>query len=359
MKKISKKISCILVLLAILVSSFFMGFDSKASNPEFYLGYAQPSTSANEGYVTFLIRDNNSGAYQINTFFWYCSASASSAAESPCYGILQISSSSFTFRIGGVGSASSAYYCLSQVNELERCNIVMNSSSQAFTFDFGRWGKTVLAYKYAGNVGSISSSVVGDAYPFNVYFSEDGSAVLLQGILSCLLSMQNIDSSILTTLNNILSSVDGVENQLSQVVSWLNTLNANTTLIDSKLASLLDKADRLIEEQEDSNTWLQKIWTSIQRLFKGDNVEDDAKVDEFGDTTTQQSDKISDLQEQNKVEKVNPDSASSSVDSNIDAEEIGNFGTVLTVFTGDTHILQYILIVLSVALISYVLFGKR
>lgn len=355
-KKYRRLLSCFVILLCVLVSSFSMGFDSKASGLEFYLDYAEPSTSESEGYFTVLLRNDNTGAYEINTFFWYCVAGAN-GVESPCYADITISPSSMTFSIGGVSSSTSAYYCLSQWNEFGRCSVVQYSSSSAFAWSFSRWGRTCLAYKYAGNVGKLTNNGVnGDSYPFSAYFDESGTSILLQGIISALLDIRNLDSSILSTVNSILSSVDGVENQLSSLTTYLRGAIGQ---LDTKLASLLDKADRLIEEQEESNTWLQKIWTSIQRLFKGDNVEDDAKTEEFGNQTTSQSNKINDLNEQNKTEKIDVDKASGDVDANIDAEAIGNYGAVLSVFTGNTHILQYILIVLSVALIAYVLFGKR
>lgn len=82
-------------------------------------------------------------------------------------------------------------------------------------------------------------------------------------------------------------------------------------------------------------------------------------VEEFNSTSKSQSDSINELNEQNKTDKIDVDSTSSEIDSNIDTEAIENYGTVLSVFTSNTHILQYILIVLAVALIAYVLFGKR
>lgn len=354
MRKISKKIINVLLILTILVSSFSMGFESKASGLEFYLDYAEPATSESQGYITFLLYNSNTNQYTTNTWFWTTYASTSSGAESPAYACIEnITSRGFEFTIGGVGAASSAYYSLSCYNGTGKCMIYKYSNTERYYHTFSSY-VTVCGFQYAGNVGRIIYTV--DPNTFTVNFNQDGSAILLQSIISTLLDIRNLDSSILTTVNNILNSVDGVENQLSTLTTYLRSALGN---IDTKLANLLDKADRLIAEQEESNTWLEKIWISIQRLFKGDNVEDDTKVEEFGSSSSTQSDKINDLNQQNKVEKVDPSGASSNVDSHIDTEAIGNYGTVLSVFTGNTHILQYILIVLAVALIAYVLFGKR
>lgn len=296
--KIRRLLSCLIIMLSVLLSSFFMGFDSKASDT-YYVDYNQPVCSENSGYLNLIMRDRVTGDDVLMTFYW----SVSPYSQIHNSDVSSISSTHMTLYIDNRGivefwpkSAGSVYASVS----------IMFYSGNGF-------------YEQAWVNDTISFGEVTKQYILN--WSE-------------------------------LYTFEGY-----QVFGNYGNVNAN--FMSPFFTVVYGDTKIEIEEQEKSNSWLQKIWTSIQGLFKGDNVEDDAKVEEFGDTTTQQSDKISDLQEQNKVEKVDTDSASSSVDSNIDAEEIGNFGTVLTVFTGDTHILQYILIVLSVALISYVLFGKR
>lgn len=250
-----------LILCLMLCIGLLIPFDSKASGLEFYLDYAEPTASESNGYFTVLLRNNNTGAYEINTFFWYCVASAS-GGESPAYANITIKPTDLTFTIAGVGSATGGYYCLSQWNEFGRCSIVNASSSAPFTWSFSRWNRTCLAYKYSGNVGQlINSGVNGDSYPFSVYFDEHGSSILLQGILSALMEIRNLDSSILTTVNSILSSVDSVEGQLTTLTTYLRS---TLTSMDTKLSNLLDKADRLIEEQEESNTWLEKIFNWLE-----------------------------------------------------------------------------------------------
>jgi len=257
LKRSKALILCMMLCMGLLVPTF----DSEASGLEFYLDYAEPAASESNGYFTVLLRNDNTGAYEINTFFWYCVASAS-GSESPCYANITIKPTDLTFTIAGVGSATGAYYCLSQWNEFGRCSIVNASSSSPFVWSFSRWGRTCLAYKYSGNVGQlVNSGVFGDSYPFSVYFDENGSSILLQGILSALMEIRNLDSSILTTVNSILSSVDGVENQLSTLTTYLRGAIGQ---LDTKLANLLDKADRLIQEQEESNTWLEKIFNWLK-----------------------------------------------------------------------------------------------
>lgn len=352
MRKISKKFTSVLLFLTILVSSFSMGFESKANNFQIYLSYAEPAASSTQGYLNLLVKMRATGEYKSITYFWN-TYTQNNADVNDGYAYIKLYSNRLVFSVGGAGT--SAYYNLNYINSEGKYSQVIASSSGNYdntytTFD-------IVGFKYSGNVGYFYREPnFIEWIDYDLNFNEDGSALLLQGILSCLLSTQDIDSSILSTVINILNSVDGLENQLSSISTYLRSA---LTDIDGKLESLLDKTDELIQEQKKSNTWLQKIWTSIQRLFKGDNAEDDAKVEEFGNESATQSDKINELNQQNKTEKVDASTASSDVDAHIDTEAIGNYGTVLSVFTGNTHILQYILIVLAVALIAYVLFGKR
>lgn len=254
LKRSKALILCLMLCIGLLVP-----FDSKASNLEFYLDYPEPATSESQGYITFLLYNSNTNQYTTNTWFWTTYASTSSAAESPAYGCIEnITSRGFEFTIGGVGAASSAYYSLSCYNGSGKCMIYKYSSTERYYHTFSSY-VTVCGFKYAGNVGRINYTV--DPNTFTVNFNEDGSAILLQGIISALLDIRNLDSSILSTVNSILSSVDGVEGQLSTLTTYLRS---TLTSMDSKLSTLLDKADRLIEEQEESNTWLEKIFNWLK-----------------------------------------------------------------------------------------------
>lgn len=316
MRKISKKISCTIMILTILVSSFSMGFVSRAD------------TLVGSGSLTF-------------------------ASGSPEY--------------------------ISKLDDINSCEYYYEPTTQSIytniSLDYGKYYRVFFDWNLSVSL-SASQYMTERTVKYmtfggeKFYFDGNYCTVILpgngtQGFGLGLESTITIRSNYISATGSY-SAVQGYatyRGACNVSVFELSDAEASKYLgiddIEKALSEQLVVQQKIYDAQEESNTWLEKIWTSIQRFFKGDNAEDDAKVEEFGNETTSQSNKINDLNQQNKVEKVDPSGASSNVDSHIDTEAIGNYGTVLSVFTGNTHILQYILIVLAVALIAYVLFGKR
>lgn len=128
--------------------------------------------------------------------------------------------------------------------------------------------------------------------------------------------------------------------------------------IENALKRQIVLQERSNELQEESNSWLGKIWNSIQQFFNPDE-EDKEESDKLQSESNDKTDKLDDLNEQNKTDKTDIGDASNSVDENVDLESIDNYGNVLSVITENQYILQILLLVFSVALVAYVLFGKK
>lgn len=325
----SKKIVSLMIMvmtLTIGVCSF--SFESDAANT-YYVDYAEPSTSDNQGYLAVEFQ-KPSGERGIDVFFWNLYAVGETGVSAvPTTMSITISSSRVILQPES-GSRKSCFVNISKFDSDGKLDVCMQSYSfNSYTYTaYYLSNYTITGITYKGNVGWISDDVQSQ---FSVVFNSQDSAKKLQALYEQMLISNANDSTIINKLQSIMNSNASIDSKLSQ----------------------------LIELQEEENTWLQKIWTSIQRFFKGDNATDDTKVEEFNSTSKEQSETLNDLNEQNKTDKIDVDSTSNEIDSNIDTEAIGNYGTVLSVFTNNTHIFQYILIVLAVALIAYVLFGKR
>lgn len=256
----SKKIIIGLLLCVLTIGHLTMVSEATATNVnngiEFFVNYAEPATSEYEGYITFLLKSNTTSEYTITTAFWY-SCSYETGLSSPSSMYLELNEHGCNFRPGGSSLADGGFFSVSRYWADGALRFGASSSSSAYYLDFSSaW--TIRGYKYSGNVASVTG--LGNSELFSIYFAEDGSAMLLMDIISLLQSSNNIDSSILTTVENILNSVDGVENQL-EALTWY--LRSAIDSIGSKLSTLLDKADRLIDEQEKSNTWLEKIFNYL------------------------------------------------------------------------------------------------
>lgn len=351
-KQIVAFVSAFVVLVGGVLSTSFQSVASSEMNKGyvFDLNYAEPSTSDNQGYVC-IFTQSSSGIYGVTTYFWNTLAVVS-GQDSPAYGILTFSGNTFNFAIGGVTNSASGYYSITQIGDTGNWWNIKNSSSETLTVDFGSQGKTILGFHYKGNVGSCNTLSMNS---FTVYFSSDSSAIYLRDVWDLIHATYYQNEEIISELETLYSLQS---NRLSQVVSWLETINGNATLIDNKLYQLIQKGNEILEEERKQTTWLEKIWNSIQEFF---NPSEEEKTDseQFDSETTEKSDEIGGLVEESKTEKPDVEDMSNSIDSNLDMTSANEYGAVLLNITENEYILQMLLIVVTVAIIAYVLFGKR
>lgn len=352
------------VLMALVMAGSICFFEPMTVNAiglnngiEFYVNYPEPATSDYEGYIILLLRNNNTGEYALETLFWYCCATFNDYYN-PCYMTVDLNPTLISFSPGG-NTGSDSIYSISDIDATGRYSHLFHSSTERYYLNLGMFGWTIMSYKFAGNLNILNATGVDNTSNlFTVYFSQDGSAMLLMEIISLLQSSISIDSSILQQVTNIIGSVDGLENQLTSVINYLKSVDDKLPDIQDKLQNIYDKLDEILEEEKKQTSWLEKIWNSIQEFFSP-STEDQEVTDSLKENSQSQSNQLNDLNEQSKVEKVDPGSASASVDSYIDTAAVGTYGTVLSTFTGNNTVLQYLLIVFAVAFIGYVLFGKR
>ena len=342
---------CTLLALSGSVCSF--SFESKASSLEFDVSYAEPATSDTQGYINLLFKNDSTGDYMIWTYFWYCAAEKNGVI-SPCYAVIDLEPRSFSFSVGGVGSATSAYYNLNAIYALGQFGNIKASGTSAYSRTFSGW--TIVGCKYAGNVGEFNSTI-GET-EFVIHYSADASAVLLQDIFNVLNETAGVHADIYNVVYDIYNSVDSVEGKLDSVVTYLKSVDSKLSSISTQLSSIYSRAGEILAEEKEQTTWLEKIWNSIQEFFAPE-AEDKETTDQFKEDSSVQSDKMNELNQQNKTDKVDVGSASSDVDANIDFESVGNYGGVLAVITENEYILQMMLVVVAISLVAYVLFGKK
>jgi len=345
------------ISIGILLTSFNSYASAVGTNfgIEYFVNHPEPTIGDNAGYITMLCRFRSTGEKSIQTFFWTSYAFNSVGEELKHTIDLTVTNDYLKFGLSAPSTVTSARYTVNNYNQTGRFHQVAQFSG-AWEWRDSDWD--ILAYKVSGNAHIISSSIVNENNPFTVFFSTDGSSILLMDVISLLQSNNSIDSSIMNTVSGILNSVDGVENQLSSVISYLQSVDSKLSSISSQLQQIYNKADEILNEQKKSNTWLGKIWDSIQE-FINPKSEDSSKTDEFQDSSNAQKNEINDLNEQNQVDKVDVDSASEQIDSNINYDNMSEYGGVLASVTNNSYVLQMILVVVSIAIIAYVLFGKR
>lgn len=347
-----KIVSLMCAVMIVSIGIFSTSFDSYAAVNNFYLGYPEPATSESQGYVSILFHGSD-GVVKVMTFFWSCYA-VNNGVTSPAEMRVQINNNKVNFNLFQLG-ATGGFYSLSYITSVGRYRLGVNTNSSDYTYDLGAEGCTICGWRVGGN-GFVEG--FWNSLDFSLFYSEDGSVVLLQEIIEVLTSNGATLGSVLLYVDDILDSVDGVESQLSSVINYLKSIDSELDSIKSELQKIYNKADEILNEQKKSNTWLGKIWDSIQEFINpSDN--DSQKINKYNSETNTQKSEIDGLNEQNQVGKVDVNSATSQVDSNINYENMAQYGGVLATITNNQYILQLILVVVSVVIISYVLFGKR
>lgn len=332
-------LSCMSVLMIVVCVCSF-SFESKASNV-YYAAINEPCKSDTQGYLLLEMRNNSTGAYSFDIWFWDVVAydkntnSYASSEDVSAYMDISIGSNYVDFMPSAVPYG--VYFdCSISVSYGTTCfqwwHSEYETTSQSLHYSAN--GYTVTGYSYYGNVNNFSTSISSNNAP-NVVWADDKTIV--EKISEVKTSIISLNSNITAQLNNIISKL-GYTNECLDELKVLY--------------------EQLIEEQKKTNTWLEKIWDSIQEFLNPDE-ESKEESDKLESESNDKTDKLDDLNEQNKTDKTDIDSAANSVDENIDLDSIDNYGHVLSVITENQYILQILLLVFSVALVAYVLFGKK
>lgn len=358
MKRHKNRIMCI-VSAFVLFCGFVFSSPLKVNaaqvqetGQEFYLHYAQPSTSSNQGYVNILFQRGTT--YYVETYFWSMEGLNNEGAITTMKGNVIVDYSSITFTgYGNIGNTFAACtYSLYKFDRYGNCLHLQTSRDSRYYESLGATAIGCMAY---GNVELEDYTVKRN---FTVYYATDGSSLLLMDVVDLLTWTYNLDVDIYNTAYSILNSVDGLENQLTSVINYLKSVDDKLPDIQDKLNDIYDKLDDILEEEKKQTSWLEKIWNSIQEFFTPDE-KDKETTDKLEEQSKEQSSQLDELNKQNQTEKLDPSTSSGSVDANVDTNAITNYGTVLQVVTNHDYVLRSMLLVVSVGLVAYVLFGKK
>lgn len=320
---------CTLVIMAGSICSF--SFVSRAAGDVYYLEYAEPATSEGQGYLVILMQDNVTSQLYVMTLFWSTYA-VKSGYLAPSEMIITLTDNTVNFNIQQY-DASGVWYTVSAVTEYDNYRTYAHSNSGAYTFDLSTWNYSIRGWKVKGNgyVQGLYNSV-----DFAVFFSEDGEAILLQEIIELLSRNNSTNSSILTAVQSILNSVDGVEGQLSSVVSYLKSIDDDLSDIETELKNIYDKADALLKEQEETNSWLEKIYNKIVEALglEGEESTEPLPDEEIGSVIESEDALIQDTTDAEASMDFSVDSNSNNVVWNIIERVLNSHSAVFGSFIG-------------------------
>lgn len=351
-KKLLIRISCSFIVLMLSICSF--SFTSKAADYSIYM--SRPQTSDNSGYLEVLFQNKSTGDYLVQTFFWNQFESVIDGASYTYSMDINITTSKIEFIPG-------SQCCLLALSSDGRdVPIILAKFNETYTFTASAYN--FIAYKVYGNYGNVSCSFSGYKVDWNVLYTEDYTVVnRLVDIYNQLVQANSNDTTIINILNNILSSVDTAESKLEKLElldDLLSSLNEIGNSVTEYLPIMSDKFDEF-------NSWLIEIYD----LLNEQTVSDDEKanMEDFKENSQQQGEELNDLNEQNKVDKEDVGDLSDKVEPPKEEEPPSeeepkeekkvDFNQVIITITGNEFVSQALITVLGIALIGYVLFGKR
>lgn len=188
------------------------------------------------------------------------------------------------------------------------------------------------------------------------------------------------DSMHLKAILDSLNEIKGLtENQIALLRTYfphLTDMLLRLTHMDLDFDEMLTLTEDILAEFEKANITLDNIdfFTekqygvlldiSEELVYLANNLLASNEVDknttnDFKQDSDSQSSQLNNLNQQTQMDRIDVDNVSSSVDANIDDNAVANYGVVLSSITGNGKVVQLMLIVLSVGLVSYVLYGKR
>lgn len=334
-------VTCLVVCCTFMLS----GFESFAKVVEFKLNYAEPEVSEFSGYCN-VITLNSSGGYGCQTYFWSMVPMDSGIGT---YMDIRYDSSnqsvSFypTLPDAYNGNSNQATYSLCVIYNNGKCDLLKQGIGAGVPTSYkytANSGTNIVAIIPQGNYRLSSKPSMSDTY--NIIFGED---TLFYNILNSLLSVLNQNQEL-----------------LDEYMPLLSDILSNTDYMSSALSDLYDLVDVLLDDINSNHAEMleqnQAIYDELYEL-KEHLIQNDGSMNDFEDSSSNQSNQLNDLNQDTQVNKPNVDDMSSTVDQNLNVDIDTNYGMLLSAFTTNNRILTMLLIVASISLISFVLFGKR
>lgn len=341
---VSLMCAVMVISIGIFSTSFDVYAQSISATREFYVGYPEPSTNDGSGYFCVVYRDSDY-YYHLNTYFWNLSFSPD-VDNHVSDGVVSMSvvksGNKVTFDPVCEGDVEFFNWQFAEYTSSDVLKFLKfgnyDLSVSPYTYDYSSEGN-IVACLYGGNVVDVRG-FPWDVVPV-IHWADSPSGLELNQVL-----------------NDLYNKLIDFEGDLSAIYSKISDIYNQNITIQQKIELLIELEEDILVQEKEQTSWLEKIWNSIQEFINPKSADEEAAND-FNAESEAQKNEIDSLNQQNQTEKVDVNSATSQVDSNINYDNMAEYGGVLATITNNNYVLQMILIVVSVAIIAYVLFGKR
>lgn len=319
-KQIVALITCFVVCITFVLNGFTSSaaYGTGSDYLDFYVPYSRPEGDG-VGYVSVILQDkNDSTNTRLITLAWSLQPYASDDYDDneAYFGLVNIDDGVLTLELNNTSSKSFCVYSLVRYTpgegKVDSCDLIGVEEWYTRTFNYSQYGYNMVGFECGGNavMGSFDNNGTSASIPPRIHWGGDNSLKLLGEVVSLL-------GQGLVPLKLYLPKLSSIDLNLSEIKQ----------LLDEMYGSLSGA------EQE--------------------------KIDDFVNNSTSQSGVLSDLNNQTSADKIDVDSTSQNIDSNLNISTDANYGLLLSSITGNSNILTMLLACASIALISYVLFGKR
>lgn len=226
-----KKIVTVILICLCCFSFSITSFATSSLSPYTKIRMNRPTTSDNSGYLELVVK--NGSAYEVYVYFWYGNGTDNSLNETEFRENITINFSSVSFT-PMFNEATQVTLCIiTSINETEGHGI-LSQSGGSYTHDIG---KQVLGYHVYGNYGTVSTYSGFFNNGFDVSYADDDETVY----------------HLIQLYNQLVQSNENDEVMIEKINSIMNSNSS----IDSKMSQLVDL-------QEDTNTWLEKIFNYLK-----------------------------------------------------------------------------------------------
>lgn len=330
-KQIIAMLTCLMMCSVFMFSSFVV--DAAVGQGEygldFYVPYSKPEGDG-MGYLSLVCERN--GQYRLETFIWniqpYDVLSENDVQFANGQAWFTINDSEVSILIQNTSqnamvTANLFLLFYSDATGVERMNFVKSgvlghrgsgTEDLSYTLDYKDYDFRIVGYEVGGNAYAIDGT----------------NAETSSGIFLCPTIHWNQEV--------------GYE-VFQDIMYYLARISVETDHLN-KIALTSSATRQAIEEIRDS------------LKLQLDSIEQE-KMDKFSSSSSSQTDDLNSLNQQTQVDKIDIESTSQTIDDNLNVSTDANYGVLLSTITGNSNILTMLLVSVSVALISFVFFGKR
>lgn len=329
-----KQIVAMLTCLMMCSVFVFSGFTSHAvigqgdDMLDFYVPYSRPEGDG-VGYISIAVEQN--GIYKLETFVWFVQPFS---------------------EVDEFGSDFEACTCWVAINNNNLAIMIENTSPDVtftcnlFTMYYSDTTgtrmdvlKSSILYQEDSGEDWIGYDLNYNNYNMNVIGYEIGGNAYL-------------DSSSLNTGGKFYYPRIHWNNDGKDEIAILNKIFEELQYVSSATQNLIHiRLDTLRSAEA-----LSRILDILQSNISEDEMQ---KQLEFESSSSTQTDELNSLNQQTQVYKPDVDTTAQSIDDNLNISTDANYGVLLSTITGNSNILTMLLVSVSVALISFVFFGKR